>query len=451
MRCGKTKTVLDEFGEIESRGLGRDLLVVAPAGVYRVWEAEIGAHLSDDLRRRTAVHTWTGTLSLGRKIRIENFLAASQPRVLLVNVEALSTVQSARELCLKFLRQRPATMVVDESTTIKNISSKRTRFIVNRLAPLANRRRILTGLPDPQSPLDFYSQFAFLGPGLLGFRSFAQFRSRYAKIRLAPFGPNRTMIEIVDGYQNLDELRDRVNRHSMTVKLSDCYDLPPKIYLTREVEMTPQQRQIYSDMKKFATARLATEEYVTATMVVTQLLRLHQVASGFTRSDSGKIIPIESNRVGEMLSVIDQSSSDKIVIWVAYEVNLMEVWKALEGRYGQGSASRFWGGNEGDREEEEKKFMTLASRRFMVATPASGGRGRRWDAADLAIYFNNTWNLEHRLQSEERCQGMGKKNNVAYVDLSCRGTIDARVIDALKKKIDLSSFINADNWREWIQ
>jgi len=449
MRTGKTKCILDEFGQDEANGRVQQLLVVAPAGVYRTWEADALKHLSGDLERRTMIGIWESGPTAKQQRELNLFMNYDGPRILLVNIEALSLPKNrSRQLCERFLKQAATTMVIDESTTIKNLDAERTDFCI-KLAPLTYKRRILSGLPSPQSPLDLFSQFAFLDPDILGYRRYAKFMERYAVTQLKPFGPGGRNIPIVVGYQNLEELKAKIDPHSFRVRLGECYDLPEKIYMRRDVEMTPEQKLAYAQMKKFAVAELDGMERVTATVVLTQMLRLHQIMAGVTTSDDGNLVDIKENKTDEILRILENVAG-KAIIWAAYDPNIRRISAALARVYGAGSVARFWGDNRDVREGEEHAFKTDPKVRFMVATAAAGGRGRTWDIADTMIYHTNTFSLEHRLQSEERNQGVGKIGNVAVFDLITRGTIEDKIVDTLRAKKKLSDVITGDNYRSWI-
>ena len=86
----------------------------------------------------------------------------------------------------------------------------------------------------------------------------------------------------------------------------------------------------------------------------------------------------------------------------------------------------------------------------MVATPSAGGKGRTWDNADLVIYYSSDYNLENRDQSEMRVQGVEKKRGVEYVDLIVPGTVEMKILKALREKMDLAAAITGDNWKEWL-
>ena len=449
MRTGKTKVVLDEFSDLVVTGKLSQLLVVAPAGAYRTWEGAAREHLSPAMLRRSALATWAAGDSQKATDKLKAFLGRPGPKILLVNVEALSGVERAQDLCLTFVKAAPTMVVVDESTTIKDKATKRTRFCM-RLAPHATMRRILSGLPTPQSPLDLYSQFAFLDQSILGF-SFAAFRARYAIMKRVPFGPGRRMIDVVDGYHNLEHLQQTIEPHSFRVRLDECYDLPPKMYIRREVDMTSEQEKFYAQMKKYARVQLEQEESVTATIVLVQILRLHQVLSGHVTTDDGNLIDVAEGKTEETLKILaEHPPPKKAVIWVAYDRSVGKVADALTKTYGAGIVARFWGGNSSEREAEEWRFRRDPRCRFMVATAASGGRGRTWSEADLVIYYANTHSLEHRLQSEERPQAIGKTQSVAYFDLVCPGTVEDKILTALRAKMSLSDAITGDDWREWV-
>lgn len=238
MRTGKTKTLLDDFGRLEEAGEINDLMVIAPAGVYRTWEGGIDDHLPVELRERAMVHTWRAGAGSTEEKRLDRFITTrdpKRPRILLMNTEALSNVARAQDLAQTFLEQRQNMNAIDESTTIKNPTSQRTKFIVKVLGDVSNYRRILSGLPTPRSPLDLYSQFQFLDEGILGFKSYYGFRARYAIMRNMLFG-GRT-VPIVVGYRDEDELRQKIEPWSFRKTLEECYDLPPKQYVYWDVQM----------------------------------------------------------------------------------------------------------------------------------------------------------------------------------------------------------------------
>jgi SNF2 family DNA or RNA helicase len=448
MRTGKTKTILDHFGQLEDDGQVQDLLVIAPAGVYGTWETAIEDHVGEELKSRLLVHRWSAGAGKADQRKLHWFMEQTgRPRVLLMNVEALSSVNRAKDLCEQFLSQGVSMCVIDEATSIKSHSSQRTKFINSRLAPLADYRYILTGTVSPNSPLDVYSQFQFLGPKILGFSSYYAFRARYAVMKQLPIGGRQ--VPVVVNYRDIDELRSRLAPHSHRVRLEDCYDMTEPTYAVRHVELTDDQKRIYNELKHFATAKLAEEQFVSAQQVITQILRLHQVLCGHTVDETGERHLIAENRTNELLNLLEEYDG-KAIIWCSYDNDIRKVSECLKREYGETSVARFWGGNQSTREQEEVAFKTDPACRFMVATAAAGGRGRTWDVADLTVYYSNTQDLEHREQSEARPKGVGKKRPLHYVDLMVPGTVDEKIIKALRNKINMAATISGDSWKEWV-
>lgn len=448
MRTGKTKVLLDDYGRLEKKGAVTNLLVIAPGGVYRTWRGAAEEHLSIDLKKRAVVGIWkSGAGKKDTRVFDAFMKATDRPRIFLINVESLSSVKLAREACIKFLDQGPAMVAADESTMLKNPGAKRTKFIIKEIAGRAKFRRILSGLPSPKSPLDLYSQFEFLDWQILNFRSFYAFRARYAIMERREFGGRS--VPIVVNFQNIEELRGKIAPFSYRVRLEDCYDLPPKIYAKREVFLTNEQKRLYTEMKLFATAKIAEAEFVTATIVIAQILRLHQILCGHVVDENGKKHSIPELRTKALMELLDEYDG-KAIIWCSYDLDVRKVSDTLMKEYGNASTARFWGGNSNSREDEEKRFLNDQDCRFMVATAAAGGRGRTWTVAGLVIYYSNTNDLEHRSQSEERAQAVDKKESVEYIDLVVPNTVDEKIIKALRKKIDLSSAITGDNYKEWL-
>lgn len=437
MRTGKSAVIVTEYGQKLVNGEATDLLIIAPAGVYRTWETELCKHMPPNVYSALKIYVWRS----GKKLAP---IPSGGARVLLVNVEALSTVEACRETCRRFLASGQAIMVVDECTSIKGHKSART-LAVCELAPLAPYRRILSGLPTPRSPLDLFAQFWFLDPKILGYSNFAKFQKQYAILRKIPVGNRK--IEIVVGYKNLTELHNKIAKYHFRVRLEDCYDVPPKRYMTREVELTPEQRRMYNELKKNATTQLTTGEHVTATEVIVQILRLHQLCCGHLVDESGAGHEVKSNRPSELMKLLAEYEG-KAVIWCSYQRDLKLIAEKLRREYDD--VACFWGGNVKEREAESRRFETSPDCRFMVATPGSGGRGRTWSMASLIVYYSNTDNLEHRDQSEERASGVGKKDRVTVVDFITRGTVEEKIVKALREKIDLAATITGDEFREWI-
>jgi SNF2 family DNA or RNA helicase len=262
-------------------------------------------------------------------------------------------------------------------------------------------------------------------------------------------------VDVVVGYRNEEELRDLIAPHSFRVRLEDCYDMPASIYEPVYVELTKEQQRIYNELKQFATAKIEGEAYVSSQIVIAQLLRMHQVVLGHTVDEEGNEHVIEENRTKALIEMLEEYDG-KAIIWCSYDHDVLKLTQALSKAFtpevetGVPVVARFWGGNKKSREQEEKVFKTEPGCRFMIATPDAGGMGRTWDMADLVVYYSSRDNLEHRAQSEERPKGVGKTKPIIYRDFIAPGTVEVKIVKALRDKINMAGVINGDNWREWL-
>jgi len=452
-RTRKTKVILDDFGAMELFGAANDLIIIARAAICHVWAEAIKDDFSLDLQERVRVHAWKAGSGVRLSAERAGFLTDNNgPRVLIVNVEALSRPGDAREFVLKFLAQkRKVVCAIDESTIIKN-KSKRTKFINDRIRPHCKYRRILSGLMTPRSPLDLFYQWEFLDWNVLGFRNWYTFRASVAHLKLEWFG-GRSVITINKNEGNngfkpevITEMQELIKPHSFRVPFNPHV---PSTFTMQKVEMTKEQTKAYIEMRDDATTVLRNSSHVIATVVIAQIMRMHQILCGHVRDEEGDLHEIKENKTAALLDVLDDYSG-KAIIWCSYDYNVNKITDALLEEYGEGSVARYWGGNLKTRKIEEHNFKTEKNCRFMISTPDSGSMGLTWDMADLAVYFSSKDNLEHRDQSEQRTMGRDKKRGVDNIDLIVPGTVEEKILEALRKKINMSSIINGDNYREWL-
>jgi|TARA_Y100000034_G_scaffold136863_2_gene216493 SNF2 family DNA or RNA helicase len=447
MGTGKTKVLLDTAAVLYDQGKIEGLLVVAPKGVYRNWtDIEIPAHFPDHIPSR--VVAWSSNLNKKKKEEINSLFEPNNNFcIFVINVDALITKKGALVI-EKFLNTRLAMMVIDESTTIKTPSAKRTKATI-KFGKLARYRRILTGSPVTKSPLDIYTQCEFLNPHLLGFSSYYSFRNRYAVLIDQDYG-GRTFKQVV-GYKNTEELKDELAQFSFRVTKDECLDLPPKIYVRREFEMTKEQKKVYDEMLSLALA-IFEEGAATTTSAIVQLLRLHQISCGFLPlDDDGGMQELKNDRLSTLMQLLEETD-EKVIIWANYRADIFRIKEAVEKAYGPDSIVTYFGDtNIDDRQTAVSSFQDMSSStRFFLGNTQTGGYGITLTAASTVVYYSNNYDLEKRLQSEDRAHRIGQHNPVTYIDLVCKNTVDEKIIKALRNKIDLARAITGDKWREWL-
>ena len=417
--------------------------------MYRNWVAkEIPEHMSDDVTYR--VIRWVSSPNKTQQKELKSVADKFDGlTIFVINVEAFSTVKGQN--AGKWLAQRfggRGLIAIDESTTIKNHKAKRTKSLL-KIAAGFQYRRLLTGSPITKSPMDIYSQSEFLRLGLLGFESFYAFQGRYAVINRRTMGAHS--FQQIVGFKNLDELTERIERYSFRVLKKDCLDLPDKIYTVRYVGLTDEQAKMYKSIQETAIVMLESGDLVTAPAVITQLLRLQQVMSGHLKTDDGDTIYFPSRRVDALKEILEEHDG-KVIIWSRFRYDIIQITKVLAETYGEESVASYYGDTtDDDRNNIVKQFQSPDSKlRFFVGNPATAGYGLTLTEADLVVYYANDFNLETRIQSEDRAHRIGQKNNVTYIDMITEGSIDEKIVKSLRDKIDIGAQVLGEQAREWL-
>ena len=446
MGTGKSKVLIDNIAMLYDKGKINAAMIIAPKGVYRNWlSSEIPTHLPSHIQYKSVL--WTALTSKTKDKEYQSLFETDYDlHIFIMNVEALSTPKGL-SFARKFLSCHNTLIAVDESTTIKTPKAARTKNIVG-IASLAKYRRILTGSPVTKSPLDLYTQCKFLNEDLLGFSSYYSFQNRYACMVDRWFGGRK--VSIVKSYQRLDELSKIIEQFSYRVLKEDCLDLPDKIYIKREIELTKEQVKLYQSMKLVAMAALS-GKVVKAPHVLTQLMRLHQITCGHVMTESGEIVDIENNRLNELMEILEEVEG-KVIIWSHYTHDIRKISAELKKTYGENSVVEYYGKTESEtRQESIEKFQDPRSPvRFFIGNPQTGGYGITLTAASTVIYYSNGYDLEKRLQSEDRAHRIGQKKSVTYIDLIAEKTVDEKIVKALRKKINIASEVLGEELRDWI-
>ena len=446
MGTGKSKVLIDNIAMLYDEGKINGVLIISPKGVYKNWhDGEIPTHLPNHIDQTSVL--WQAMINQKQQKELDKlFTTGEDLHILNMNVEALSTKKGV-EFAAKFLRCHRTMMAIDESTTIKNPDAKRTKHICS-LGEFAAYKRILTGSPVTKSPLDLYKQCEFLKKELLGHTSYYTFRTRYAVMKTANFGGKS--VQIVTGYQHLPELSEKLKSFSYRVLKEDCLDLPPKTFVKRLVTLTPDQKKLYIQMKQLALAQMDGKMMTTAT-VMTQLMRLQQITCGHFTADDGTIKDVDSNRLPELMNVLEETEG-KVVIWAHWQRDVNRIIREIAKKFGENSFVDYYGLTPmGERQSNINKFQDPNSPvRFFVGTTQTGGYGITLTAASTMVYYSNGYDLEKRQQSEARIDRIGQKFPMTYIDIYCEDTVDARIVKALKKKVNIASQIMGEELKDWI-
>jgi SNF2 family DNA or RNA helicase len=444
MGCGKSAILVAEIASLFASGAINAAVVIAPKSLCLTWQKEqLPTHLPKSISRVLSVvfdsAPSKATQELYRELFTEDPLCL---KILIINVEAISLVKGF-EFAQAFLRAHHALLAVDESTRIKSPTAKRTKNAI-KLAKLARYRRILSGMPITQSPLDIYCQYEFLGPNLLGATNYHAFKHRYAVVRRRVIN-GRSFDEVV-GYQRLDELQRLVGNHAYRKLKDECLDLPAKVYKTIRVGMTAEQGRVYENLRLRALSELVNGPPVTAPLMLTRLLRLRQVLANALVNDDGEEVDFgQTPRMDALLELVEDVPG-KVVIWSSFVKPIIDITEKLNEKFGRGSAAAFYGDTP-DRERQKivERFQDgLDPLRFFVGQVHTGGLGITLTRGTTVIYHDHDWSLEARVQSEDRCHRIGQSSRVTYIDLVASGTIDELILGALRSKKNLADQVTGD-------
>lgn len=440
MGTGKSKVAIDDTARLFRAGEVRGLFIVANKGSYLNWAMkEIGIHLPDDIPR--TVRYWDGRVKYHGP---PSFSPDSESLdVFVMNVEALAFPKSYKE-AEDFLKACPSIFVLDESSKIKNPKALRTKAAI-KLGRLAKYRRIMTGSPITKNPLDLFAQCQFLRPGILGFTSFFPFRAHYANLFQMDAG-NRSF-KVVKGYKNLEELSGKLSSFTYRVTKDECLDLPPKLFNTLDVELTPEQKGLYKQLKEEAMAEFGNGGVTFAPLAITRILRLHQMICGHLPDQDGSVHEIPSNRIKVVMDWLEETTG-KITIWACFVHDILALEKAIADVYGADSVVTYYGATK-NRAEVIESFEN-GPVRFFIGMPKVGGYGNTMVASNTVLYYSYDDDLDSHSQSQERTHRIGQKLAVSYTYVMARGTVDEKIAKSNREKRQIAGEILGDKWKEWI-
>jgi len=442
MGTGKTKVTIDNMAYLFLQRKITAALIIAPKSVYTNWETEIEVHMPDVIKYK--IFKW----NLDKPKDYFKLEESKDLKIFLINVEALSTKRGF-EGCVKYLSKNKLNFVaLDESTTIKNRSAKRTKNIL-ALQKLSLVRRILTGSPITKSPLDLYTQCQFLSPELLGFSSYLAFRNRYAEMTDIPVGSGR-YISVPKYYKRLEELETKLKQFSTRIRKDQCLDLKPKVRQKRYIELEGESKKIYERLRTSALA-IVEDSTISFSNKLTEIIKLHQVCNGFSKDDDGQILELHKSKINALDEILEETDG-KVIIWANYIYNIKEIISFLEKKYGKESVVSIYGAIDVQtRKKAVEKIQKDPKVRFLVGNPTTGGFGLTLTAVNTVIYFSNNYNLEVRMQSEDRAHRMGQKGTVVYIDIVAKNTLDEAIMKSLTSKGQVAAkTLGEEDLRSWL-
>lgn len=435
MGTGKSKVMIDNMTKLFLDRKIDGVLIVAPKGGYLNWiDEEIPIHMSETIPRRIM---WYDVDAGKLERRISEALIVPQDDcldIMVMNVESLTT-DKAYDFAVRFLDSHYNLMIIDESTSIKNHKSKRAKAMY-KLGSMVDYRRILTGTPITDSPLDLYGQCEFLKPGLLGHDNWVSFQNYYAKVVMVNFGGRR--YDKIEGYKNLAELAERIKAFTYRKLKSECLDLPEKIWKNHYVESSPEQTHAYDKMRDEALLSFSETEFVSSTSVITTMVKLHQINCGHVRDDFGNVHNIPNNRIKDLISILKLNKGKKIIIWVNFVQDIHGIKQAIWEEFKQ-VAQTYYGESSVEERRQSLENFKHGNADYFLATLSTAAMALTIVESHFAIYYSYDYNLMKWLQSQDRNHRPGQKHSVTYIVMQIPNTVDTRIIKSLKAKEDLAN------------
>lgn len=441
MGTGKTMTMINILRHrYERNGNLMRTVIFCPLVVMDNWRQEFERHARI---QRVVVLQGSGFNKLQQLQKI-----GQNPTVVIANYEVMQNKAIADYLNAGF---RPEIVVCDESQRCKSITSKRAKAIA-LLATKAKARFLLSGTPILNSPLDIFQQYLILDGGQTFGKNFYVFRSVFFQDKNAHMPKFNHFPDWQPKPGALQRLTDMISRKALRIKKEECLDLPPLVYESHYVEMGPEQRRAYREMKDdFITFLKAKHENgepqaVVAQMAMTKALKLQQITSGFAITAEGEAISFDDNPRQKALKDLleDLTVLNKTIVWACFKENYRQIRKVCdELKIGYTELH----GEVKDKDEAIRRFRSDPACRVIIANPASAGIGVNLVEASYSIYFSKNFSLEQDVQSEARNHRGGSEihKKITRIDLIAKDTIDEKITEALKKKENIAEKILS--WR----
>ena len=241
--------------------------------------------------------------------------------------------------------------------------------------------------------------------------------------------------QIKQGEEN--NIKGLISSKSITWDKSQCLDLPSITTRNMTCELTKEQKEVYKSMSTEMISIINNDLY-TAQIVLTQLLRLTQITSGFLKSEEcfNRFSP--NPKLELLKEIIETIPKDKkIIIWAIFHADSDLIHKEL------GQSSVVFNGTIKDKDKEKNlyKFNNDPLTRFIICHPNSGGMGLNLSVANYSIYYSVNYSFEQYAQSRERFNRPGQKFKMTEYRLLCKDTIDEKVLDILDRKQKINDFI----------
>lgn len=439
MGCGKTLTAISVIGAGYQMGRIKKVLIVAPTSVCAVWPKEFAEYA--DFRYMVKTLLGTKPQRLKALDDLEAFPFQSL-KVAVINYE--STWRD--EIFERLLEFDADLIIADESQRIKTHDASQSKAM-HQLGDQARYKLILSGTPVQNEAIDIFSQYRFLDPTIFGM-NFYSFRGRYAVMG----GFNRKQIV---QYRDLDGLIKKEHSIAYRVTKEEALDLPQQTFENRYITLSTKERNLYDRLRRDSFAELDGGGKITATTVLTKLLRLQQFTGGFLVEDDAERPQLVSRGKLDALADILQDyvveGKKKLVIFARFIPEVMEIIKLTDAtlkKHGMSSVAIYGDIKKELRGDIVKQFQEDPKTMVFIGQIDTAGTGITLTAADTCVYYSVNFNYATYSQSLARIHRIGQHHPCTYIHLVAENTVDSTILSSLGKKEDLAKTV-VDSWRDY--
>ena len=439
MGCGKTLTAIAVAGAGYQMGKVKRVLIVAPTSVCAVWPQEFQNYAAFPYTVRTLLGTKTQRLK-----ELNELVKFPYPRLkaAVINYESVW-----RDGIYEALKEYDADLIIaDESQRIKTHDAEQSKAL-HRLGDQARYKMILSGTPVQNEAIDIFSQYRFLDPTIFG-SNFYAFRGRYCVMG----GFNKKQVV---QYRDLDELIKKEHSIAYRVTKEEALDLPEQTFESRYVTLNKKERDLYDRLRKDSVAELSNGGKITATTVLTKLLRLQQFTGGFLMEDgAGKPQLVSSGKLDALSDIIHDyvmEGKKKLVIFARFLPEIHEIealCQKMLGKAGMKAVSIYGEIKKEERGDIVRQFQTDPKTMAFIGQIDTAGTGITLTAADTCVFYSVNFNYATYSQSLSRIHRIGQHHPCTYIHLVAEKTVDESILNSLAKKEDLAKTV-VDTWRNY--
>lgn len=385
---GKTSSVIWAADYLMTQGLIKRVLVICPLSImYSAWQADLF---------KIAMHRSVG-VAHGDAAKRKKVIKGAYEFVI-INYDGVGIVQKEIENSSFDL------IVVDEANAYKTATTKRWRTL-NKIVMPSTRLWMLTGTPASQSPLDAYGLAKMVNPSNVP-KFFNAWRDKvmYKVTQFKYVSKSTAKKDVFDALQP-----------AIRFTKAECLDLPPVVYQTREIPLTPQVVRYYR-MLKHQMQIEAAGETISSVNAAAKLTKLLQISGGAVYSDDREVIEFDvSPRLNALIEVMDETEQ-KVLVFVLYRHTISLVSQHLTDH---GISNEIINGDVSAKERAAiiNRFQQATDPRVLVIQPQAASHGVTLTAADTVVFWSPVMSVETYLQCIARIDRVGQKNSMTVVHL----------------------------------